>query len=138
MRINDTVEIDEADLEENFIRSSGPGGQNVNKVASAVQLRFKVDGASDLPIQVQARLGRLAGSRLTKDGEIIIKAMTHRKQEMNREEARKRLKALIEKALIAPVMRRRKPMSYNQKKKRVEAKKKRGEVKAMRRKPVLD
>ncbi|MEE9330492.1 MAG: alternative ribosome rescue aminoacyl-tRNA hydrolase ArfB [Parvularculaceae bacterium] len=138
MRLTDRYEIDGADLSESFIRASGPGGQNVNKVETAVQLRFNLYGVSDLPVPMRARAARLAGKRLTKDGVIIIKAMTHRRRELNREDARARLKTLLLKALIAPKIRIRKKTSLNQKRKRVDAKKKRGLVKQMRKAPGVE
>ena len=100
------IGIDEADLSESFIRASGPGGQNVNKVASAVQLRYLLDGARPLPEPVRARLAKLAGSRLTEDGEIVITAQRFRSQIRNREDALDRLLALIRRAATPPTPRR--------------------------------
>ena len=91
LRITDTIDIDESELSESFVRSSGPGGQNVNKVSSAVQLRFDVRHSPSLPNDVAVRLMRLAGKRLTKDGVIVIIAQSHRTQERNRADARERL-----------------------------------------------
>ena len=91
IRINEAISIDERDLEERFIRASGPGGQNVNKLASAVQLRFDVRGASNLSEEVRERLARLAGRRLTHEGVLVISAQRHRTQERNRADARERL-----------------------------------------------
>jgi ribosome-associated protein len=88
IRINEAISIDERDLEERFIRAPGPGGQNVNKLASAVQLRFDVRGASSLPEEVRERLARLAGRRLTREGVLVISAQRHRTQERNRADAR--------------------------------------------------
>ena len=101
------IGLDEADLSESFIRASGPGGQNVNKVASAVQLRYLLDGARPLPEAVRARLAKLAGSRLTEDGAIVITAQRFRSQMRNREDALERLLALIRHAAIPPTPRRR-------------------------------
>ena len=100
------IALDEADLSESFIRASGPGGQNVNKVASAVQLRYLLDGARPLPEGVRARLAKLAGSRLTEDGAIVITAQRFRSQLRNREDALDRLLALIRRAAIPPTPRR--------------------------------
>ena len=91
IRIDHRISIDEAELEESFVRSSGPGGQNVNKLSTAVQLRFDVRRSPSLPNDVAIRLMRLAGSRLTKDGVLVLVAQNHRTQERNRAEARERL-----------------------------------------------
>ena len=91
IRVTDRIHLDETELQESFIRASGPGGQNVNKVSSAVQLRFDARGSRSLPNDVAIRLQRLAGSRLTNEGVIVITANRHRSQEMNRDDARKRL-----------------------------------------------
>src|SRR5215470_2389501 len=104
MRVTDTIFIDERDLEERFIRASGPGGQNVNKLESAVQLRFDVRRSS-LPEDVRARLARLAGRRMTLDGVLVITAQQHRTQERNRADARARLVDLVRRAAVPPVKR---------------------------------
>src|SRR5215831_9629465 len=106
IRINDDIAIDEGELVESFIRSSGPGGQNVNKLATAVQLRFDVRGSPSLPDDVRARLEELAGRRLTREGVLVVTAQRHRTQARNREEARGRLADLISRAMIAPRPRR--------------------------------
>src|SRR6185312_11374410 len=106
IRITDDISIDESELSESFVRSSGPGGQNVNKVSSAVQLRFNVRRSPSLPNAVAVRLMRLAGKRLTKDGVIVIVAQQHRTQERNRADARERLLELIREAAVRPVPRR--------------------------------
>ena len=131
-RVTDTISIDDSELEESFVRSSGPGGQNVNKVSSAVQLRFDVRRSPALPNDVAIRLMKLAGSRLTKDGVIVIVAQEHRDQSRNRVEARERLFDLIRQAAVKPTVRRATKVPKAQKKKRVEGKKHRGQVKAMR------
>ena len=100
IRITDRISIDESEIEESFVRSSGPGGQNVNKLSTAVQLRFDVRRSPSLPNDVAIRLMRLAGSRLTKDGVLVLIAQNHRTQERNRAEARDRLIALIREAAV--------------------------------------
>jgi ribosome-associated protein len=132
MRVSDTIDIDEAELSESFVRSSGPGGQNVNKVASAVQLRFDVRHSPSLPNDVAVRLMRLAGKRLTKDGVIVIIAQQHRTQERNRADARERLADLIRQAAIAPVPRRATRVPKGEKKRRVEGKRHRSRIKSLR------
>ena len=102
MRITAAVDIDQAELEERFVRSSGPGGQNVNKVSTAVELRFDLRANSSVPEYARVKLKRLAGRRLTLDGVIIIQADRFRSQEQNRSDARERLKDLIAEALIIP------------------------------------
>jgi len=102
IRITDTISIDEAELTESFVRASGPGGQNVNKVSSAVQLRFDARHSPSLPNDVAVRLMRLAGKRVTKEGVIVIIAQQHRTQERNREDARERLFDLIRQAAVKP------------------------------------
>ena len=102
IRITDRISIDERELEEQFVRASGPGGQNVNKVSTAVELRFVLDGLSALPEDVKARLAGLAGRRLTLDGVIVIRSDSHRTQERNRAEALARLVELVERATHRP------------------------------------
>ncbi len=103
IRITDRITIDERELEESFIRASGPGGQNVNKLASAVQLRFDVRRSPSLPEDARARLERLAGKRLTREGVLVITAQRHRTQERNRQDALDRLVDLIRRAAVPPV-----------------------------------
>lgn len=127
--------LDERDLEERFVRASGPGGQNVNKVATAVELRFQLNGYSALPEDVRARLARLAGRRLTQEGEIVIQAVTHRTQERNRAEALERLVALVAQAAERPKPRRATRVPKGEKAARREDKARRARVKAQRSRP---
>ena len=133
IRITDAIALDEREIEETFIRSSGPGGQNVNKLATAVQLRFDVRRSPSLPNDVAIRLMSLAGSRLTKDGVIVITAQSHRTQEANRRDARDRLIAMIRQAAVAPVKRRATKPTRASREQRLESKKRRGSIKGMRR-----
>jgi ribosome-associated protein len=130
--ITDTISIDDSELSESFVRSSGPGGQNVNKVSSAVQLRFDVRHSPSLPNDVAIRLMRLAGKRLTKEGVIVIVAQQHRDQTRNRADARERLFDLIRQAAVRPVPRRATKVPKAQKRKRIEGKKHRGHIKSLR------
>jgi ribosome-associated protein len=133
LRVNDRIGIDDSELEEHFIRASGPGGQNVNKLATAVQLRFDVRRSPSLPDDVRRRLERLAGRRLTRDGMLVITAQRHRTQERNREDARERLLKLIRQAAIAPVPRRPTKPSKAAHERRIESKKHHGSLKRQRR-----
>lgn len=106
MRVTDDISIDDGELQEEFVRASGPGGQNVNKVSTAVKLRFNVAASPSLPDDVRERLIRLAGSRMTKDGILVIDARSFRTQERNRKDARDRLAALVKRAALRPRKRR--------------------------------
>ena len=137
--VTETISIDESELSETFVRASGPGGQNVNKVSSAVQLRFDVRHSPSLPNDVAIRLMRLAGKRLTKEGVIVIVAQAHRDQTRNRADARERLFDLIRQAAVKPVPRRPTKVPKAQKRKRVEGKKRRSAIKSLRTgKPGMD
>lgn len=137
IQITDTLAIDDREVEERFVRASGPGGQNVNKVSTAVQLRFDVD-ASSLPDEIKTRLVTLAGSRMTVDGVLVIDAREHRTQAQNREAARERLVELIARAARKPKKRRATKPSKAAKERRLVSKKRRGEIKSARGKTRTD
>jgi ribosome-associated protein len=132
IRITDSISIDEFELHESFVRSSGPGGQNVNKLSTAVQLRFDVRQSPSLPNDVAVRLMRLAGKRMTKDGVLVLIAQNHRTQERNRAEAQQRLVDLIRHAAVRPVPRRATKPTKASKQRRIDSKKRRSGVKALR------
>lgn len=138
MLINDTLTIEESEIEERFMRASGAGGQHVNKTETGVQLRFDVTRCAALPAAAKRRLVALAGSRLTKDGVLIIRADEHRSRERNRADARARLKALLAKSLIAPKPRKKARPSLASIRRQKDAKSKRSQTKALRRKPAGD
>ena len=139
IRINADISIDEDEVEQRFIRASGPGGQNVNKLASAVQLRFDVRRSRSLPDDVRARLERLSGKRLSKDGVLVITAQRHRTQERNRRDALDRLISLVHRAAGPPVARRATKPTAGSRERRLESKKHRSSLKGLRQtKPPLD
>jgi ribosome-associated protein len=138
LKITDQISLDERELEERFVRASGPGGQNVNKVSTAVELRFDVVGSPSLPEGVRVRLARLAGRRLSDEGILVIRADRFRTQERNREDARERLTELIRRATIVPKRRVATKPSRASKERRRDDKKKRGRVKRLRGSRDLD
>ena len=130
--INCHLFLDDGEIEESFVRASGPGGQNVNKVSSAVQLRFDLSGSRSLPEDVRERLRRLAGHRLTREGVIVIIAQRYRSQERNRQDALDRLVALVRRAAQAPTPRRPTKPSRAAKERRLQAKARRATTKERR------
>ncbi len=132
IKITPQIELDENEIHEEFIRSSGPGGQNVNKVSTAVHLRFDVNNSSSLPEKIRHRLIRLAGNRITKDGILVIKAERHRTREHNRRDAVNRLADLIIEASKVPKYRVRTKPSLTARRRRLEEKRKRGQTKKQR------
>ena len=139
IHVTGSISIDERELEERFIRASGPGGQNVNKLSTAVQLRFDVRRSPNLPAGVRARLERLAGKRLTNDGVLVIIAQRHRTQERNRQDALDRLIELIQRAAVPPVPRRPTRPTAGSRERRLQSKKQRANIKGLRQgKPSLE
>ena len=132
--ITKNISLDEKEIQEDFIRASGPGGQNVNKVSTAVQLRFDVKNSPSLPGDVRQRLLKLAGHRLTTEGIIIIEAQRFRRQELNRQDALNRLTDLIRKAAQKPKKRIKTQPTYESKRKRLEAKQLHGQKTQLRQK----
>ena len=137
IRITDSISIDDSEIEESFVRSSGPGGQNVNKLSTAVQLRFDVRHSPSLPNDVAIRLMNLGGKRMTKDGVLVLIAQNHRTQERNRAEAVERLVALVQEAAVRPVPRRATKPTKASKLKRIEGKKRRSGIKELRSKRLV-
>jgi ribosome-associated protein len=136
--VTPTLALDERDIEERFVRAAGPGGQNVNKVSTAVELRFQMDGFSELPLDVKARLAGLAGRRLTLERVIVIRSDSHRTQDRNRAEALARLVELVERATHRPKPRHKTKVPRAERQKRLEHKARRGDVKAGRARPRHD
>jgi len=132
IHITPRIAIDEGEIHEEFIRASGPGGQNVNKLSTAVQIRFDARLSPGLPDPVRARLERLAGRRLTKDGVIVITAQRHRTQDRNRQDARERLVELIAQAAEAPTIRRATRPTLASKRRRLDSKARRAQLKDQR------
>ena len=132
IQVNEDIVLDENEIQEEFVRSSGPGGQNVNRVATAVQLRFDIVNSASLSEDVRRRLMRLGGSRVTRDGVLIIDARRFRTQEQNRRDARERLINLVRKAAEKPKPRRRSKPTAASKRKRIEAKRRRSRIKQQR------
>lgn len=132
IRVTPSIAIEESELEFRFVAASGPGGQNVNKVATAVQLRFNVGRSPSLPDDVRLRLARMAGNRMTEDGVLAIRAQRFRSQEMNRADAISRLVMLVQRAARLPRVRRATTPTPSSQRERVAAKKRRGEAKRLR------
>lgn len=133
IRVTGRISLDPREIEISFIRASGPGGQHVNKVSSAVQLRFDVRGSQAYSDDVRVRLEKLAGSRLTREGVLVLTAQEHRSQERNREDAIERLLTLIRAAAVVPKTRHATRPTLGSKKRRLESKSKRSGVKNLRR-----
>jgi ribosome-associated protein len=139
IRVTDRISLDESELEETFVRASGPGGQNVNKISSAVQLRFDAAASPNLPPLIKERLIKLAGRRVTREGVLVIIAQRFRTQERNRADALERLVDLVRQASVAPKKRRPTKPTKAAKRERLDAKKRRSSIKSLRQgKPSLD
>ncbi len=130
--VTSTITLDDDEIAETFIRASGPGGQNVNKTSSAVQLRFDAMHSPNLPDRVREKLATIAGQRMTRDGVLVITAQAHRSQLLNRKEALERLVALIQEAAVRPIIRRPTRPTLASKKRRLDAKQRRSAVKGLR------
>jgi ribosome-associated protein len=138
IRVTPCISIDEQEIEESFIRASGPGGQNVNKVSSAAQIRFDVRRSPSLPEDVRARLSALSGRKLTRDGVLVITAQRHRSQQLNRTDAIERLIELIRRAADRPTSRRLTRPTLGSQRRRLQEKGSRGAIKALRGRPSAD
>ena len=136
--VTDAIGLDEGEIEIRQVKASGPGGQHVNKTSSAIELRFDVDNSPSLAPGVKARLTKVAGSRMTLEGELLIFAQSHRSQEMNRQDAIGRLVALVQRAADIPKPRKKTRPSKASKEKRLAAKSRRSGVKSMRGRPEFD
>ena len=132
IRVNHNIALDENEIQEDFVRSSGPGGQNVNRVATAVQLRFDIVNSASLPEDVRRRLLRVGGSRVTREGILVIDARRFRTQEQNRSDARERLIGLVRKAAEKPKPRRKTKPTAASKRKRIQEKRRRSRIKQQR------
>ena len=137
IHITSNIAIDENEIKERFIRASGPGGQNVNKVSSAVQLRFDVAASTTVPKEVKVRLMRLAGSRMTEGGVLVINARRYRTQERNRRDALERLVSLLRRAAKPPKPRKKTRPTFASRQRRLATKQRRGDIKRLRR-PLSD
>lgn len=135
IQITETIALDASEIQEQFIRASGPGGQHVNRAATAVQLRFDAAHSPSLPPPVRKRLIRLAGSRMTKDGVLVIQVGRYRSQDRNRQEAMERLVGLIQEAAKKPKVRRKRKPPRASRERRLKNKRHRGEIKRLRRAP---
>ena len=138
IRVTRSIVLDDSEIQETFIVASGPGGQNVNKVATAVQLRFNMANSPTLSPEVRMRLARIAGRRLTNDGVIVLVAQKFRSQERNRADALERLIAMIQEAAIPPIPRRPTRPTLGSKTRRLDSKTKRGAIKQLRGGPTED